>query len=94
MLDRRAKSEVTVVFHPQEWVDSPGEVNHRDKKQLIPARERDSVAYTVPKADATDNARIVSADESYEANVLQTCSTAPAWVNYCDGPELIRTNDD
>jgi hypothetical protein len=89
----KVKSEVRVVFHPQEWVDSPGEAHHRDKKQLIPSRERDPVTYTVPKADATDDAGTVFADESYEANLLQAHSAAPAWVNDWDGPYYVRTEE-
>lgn len=93
MADGRTESKVGVVFHPQEWVDSPGEAHHRDKKQLIPARERDPVTYTVPKTDATDDAGTVFADESYEANLLQAHSSAPTWVNDWDGPYYVRTEE-
>lgn len=88
-----AESKVSVLFHPQEWVDSSGETHHRNKKQLIPADDRDLVTYTVPKADATDDAGIIFVDESYEANLLQAHSVAPAWVNDWGGPYCIRTEE-
>lgn len=91
MAETDPKSDVCVVFHPQEWVDSPGEAHDWDRKQLIPARERDPTTYTVPRADATDDAGTVFSDESYQANLLQAHPAAPAWVNDWDGPYYVRT---
>lgn len=77
----------------RELVDSSGGVHVRDEKRLIPARERDPVTYTVPKADATDDAGTVFAGESYEANLLQAHSETPAWSNDWDGLYLLRTEE-
>lgn len=93
MSETDSESEVSVTFHPQEWVDSPGKAHDWDKKQLIPARNRDSATYTVPEADATDDDGTVFADESYEANLLQAHSAAPVWVTDWDGPYYIRMNE-
>jgi hypothetical protein len=88
-----AESTVSVMFHPQEWVDSPGEVHDWDRKQLIPARDRDPVTYAVLRDDATDDAGGVFSDESYEANRLQAHPSEPAWVTDWDGPYLVRTEE-
>lgn len=88
-----AEATVSVTFHPQEWVDSPGEAYEWDRKQLIPARGRDPVTYAVPRDEATDDAGNVFPDESYEANLLQAHPSAPTWVNDWDGPYLVRTDE-
>jgi hypothetical protein len=85
--------EVSVTFHPQEWVDSPGEAHDWDRRQLVPADDRDPVTFTVPRADATDAAGEVFADKSYEANMLQSHAAAPDWVNDWDGPYYVRTQE-
>lgn len=91
MSELETESDACVTFHPQEWVDSPGEAHDWDRKQLIPARDRDPVTYTVSRADATDDDGTLFADESYEANLLQSHTAAPAWVNNWDGPYYIQT---
>lgn len=83
---------VSVTFHPQEWVGSAGESHDWDRKQLVPAREREPTTFTVPRADATDDGGAVFADESYEANQLQSHPAAPTWVNDWDGPYSVRTD--
>lgn len=85
-------ADVEVTFRPQEWTDSPGKAHHWGRKQLIPAPDRDPVTFTVPRADATDDDGTVVADESYEANLLQAHSAAPAWVNDWDGPYEVLTD--
>jgi len=61
---------VTVIFHPQKWVGSPGESHDWDRRQLIPARQRDVATYPIPRTDATDDANNPYPDGSYEANQL------------------------
>jgi len=85
---------VAVTFHPQEWVDSPGEPHDWDRRQLIPARERDSVTYRVPRADATDGEGTPYPDESYEANLLADHPAAPEWVRDWDGPYYVTVTED
>jgi len=84
---------VAVTFHPQEWADSPGKSHDWDRRQLIPARERDSVTYRVPGADATDDAGAPYPDESYEANLLADHPMAPEWVRDWDGPYYVTVED-
>lgn len=91
MSETATERKISVTFHPQKWVDSPGEAHDWDRKQLIPAPERDPVSFTVPKGDATDDAGSVFADESYEANLLQAHPSAPEWVTDWEGPYYIRT---
>jgi hypothetical protein len=91
MSDSTPDDEVSVTFHPQEWVDSPGEAHDWDRKQLTPASDREPVTFTVPREDATDDDGDVFKDESYEANLLQAHAAAPDWVNDWDGPYYIRT---
>jgi len=85
---------VAVTFHPQEWVDSPGEAHDWDRRQLIPARKRDPVTFRVPRTDATDDAGHPYPDESYEANLLADHSSAPEWVNQWDGPYYVIVAED
>ncbi|WP_353633224.1 hypothetical protein ABSL23_00420 (plasmid) [Halobacterium sp. NMX12-1] len=85
---------VAVTFHPQEWVDSPGEDHDWDRRQLIPARERDAVTFRVPRTDATDDAGNPYPDESYEANLLADHSSAPEWVHQWDGPYYVTVAED
>jgi hypothetical protein len=85
---------VAVTFHPQEWVDSPGEAHDWDRRQLIPAREGDAATYRIPLADATDDAGNLYPDESYEANLLADHSSAPEWVNQWDGPYYVTVTED
>jgi hypothetical protein len=85
---------VTVTFHPQEWVDSPGESHDWDRRQLIPARERDPVSFRVPRADATDDGDEPYPDESYEANLLADHPSAPEWICDWDGPYYVTVNED
>jgi hypothetical protein len=86
------ESPVEVTFHPQEWVDSPGESHDWGRKQLVPASGRDPVTFTVPHADATDDAGAVFPDDSYPANRLQAHPEAPAWVADWDGPYFVETD--
>jgi len=82
-----------ITFHPQEWVDSPGESHDWDRRQLIPAHEHDSVTYHVPRADATDDAGTPYPDESYEANQLTDHPAAPEWVCDWDGPYYVTVEE-
>lgn len=82
-------SEIAVTFHPQEWTDSSGEAHDWDRKQLIPAEEREPVTYVVPQEDGTDEEGTVFPNKSYEANQLQTHPVAPDWVREWDGPYYI-----
>jgi len=41
------ESKVAVTFHPQEWTDSSGQAHDWDRKQLIPAEEREPVTFIV-----------------------------------------------
>jgi len=84
---------VTVTFHPQEWVDTPGESHDWDWRQLILARERDATTYRVPRADAIDDAGDPYPDESYEANQLSNHSKGPEWVADWDGPYYVTVED-
>jgi len=85
---------VTVTFHPQEWVDSPGESHDWGRRQLTPARDRDVITYCVPRADATDDAGELYPDKSYDANLLADHSTAPEWVRDWDGPYYVTLTED
>ncbi|MDF9748285.1 hypothetical protein [Natrinema salsiterrestre] len=85
------ESEVTVTFHPQEWTDSSGQAHDWDRKQLIPAEEREPVTFVVPREDGTDEDGDGYPDESYEANQLQAHADAPDWVREWDGPYYVRT---
>jgi hypothetical protein len=85
---------VVATFHPQEWVDSPGESHDWDRRQLIPAGERDAAAYRVPRADATDGAGELYSDKSYDANLLADHSAAPEWVRDWDGPYYVTLTED
>lgn len=89
-----ATETIAVTFHPQEWVDSPGEAHDWDKRQLVPARERDPVTYEVPREDATDGDGRPVPDESYRANMLQDHPVAPEWVADWDGPYYVTVNSD
>ncbi len=82
---------VAVTFHPQTWTDSSGASHDWDRKQLIPAEERDPVTYVVPLEDGTDEDDTVYPDESYEANQLQAHPAAPDWVREWDGPYYVTT---
>jgi hypothetical protein len=86
------KNSISVKFHPQEWVDSPGKAHERGRKQLIPAPKRDPVTFTVPPQDGTDSKGDVYPNESYEANQLQSHPIAPNWVNDWDGPYFVTTS--
>ncbi|GAB7012327.1 hypothetical protein [Halolamina salina] len=94
MAEPSTDAEVSVTFYPQEWVDSPGEAHDWDKKRLVPAPDSDPVSFTVPREDATDDTGAVFADESYEANLLQSHPSAPDWVRNWDGPYYVRTDDE
>ncbi|MFB6072151.1 MAG: hypothetical protein ABEJ88_04195 [Halobacterium sp.] len=83
---------VAVTFHPQEWVDSPGESHDWDRRQLTDA-DRDPVTFVVPRADATDGAGRRYDDESYEANLLAGHDAAPEWVRDWDGPYYVTLAD-
>jgi hypothetical protein len=91
MSDSNPDTGVSVTFYPQKWVDSPGKAHDWDRKQLNPAGDRDSVTFTVPREDATDDDGNVVEDESYEANLLKAHPAAPDWVNDWDGPYYVRT---
>lgn len=82
---------VAVTFHPQSWVDLHGQSHDWDRRQLVPAEDRDSVTFTVPLADATDDDGTVFADESYRANLLRDHPAAPSWVTDWDGPYYVTT---
>jgi hypothetical protein len=84
---------VTVTFHPQEWVDSPGESHDWDWRQLIPARERDAANYPVPRAAATNDAGDPYPDGSYEANQLANHPRVPERVTDWDGPYYVTVED-
>lgn len=71
-------------------MDSPDEAHHRDRRQSIPAREREPATYAVPEADATDDG-VVFPGGSYEANRLQAYPAAPTWVDEWDGPYRVTT---
>jgi hypothetical protein len=92
MADDDPDQTVEVTFHPQEWVDSPGESHDWGRKQLVPASDRDAVTFAVPRADATDEAGTVFPDDSYQANCLQAHPDAPAWVRDWDGPYFVETD--
>jgi len=84
-------ADVRVTFHPQEWVDSPGQSHDWGRKQLIPAEDRETVTFVVPHEDGTDPDGAVLPDKSYEANQLQTHPAAPEWVTDWDGPYFVTT---
>jgi hypothetical protein len=92
--DGDASGTVAVTFHPQEWVDSPGEAHDWDRRQLADAPDRDPVTFFVPRAAATDAAGDLYPDESYEANLLADHGNAPTWVRDWDGPYYVRLADD
>lgn len=92
--DTDRKDGIEVTFHPQEWVDSPGEAHDWGRKQLIPAPDRDPVTFGVPHEDGTDSEGNVYPDESYEANRFQSHAAAPDWVNDWDGPYFVTTDDE
>jgi hypothetical protein len=85
---------VTVTFHPQEWVDSPGESHDWDRRQLIPARDRDVATYRVPRPEATDDSGNPYPEESYQANQLADHPKAPEWVADWDGPYYVTVTED
>jgi hypothetical protein len=87
------KNVVKVTFHPQEWVDSPGESHEWGRKQLVPASDRDTVTFTVPRDDATSDDGDPYPDGSYEANQLATHANAPDWVNEWDGAYFVTIED-
>lgn len=91
MPETETDAEVLVRFHPQKWVDAPGQAHEWGRRQLISAEERDPATFAVPREDATDAAGAVYPDESYEANRLQDHPAAPDWVNDWGGPYLVRT---
>ncbi|SDR25584.1 hypothetical protein [Natronobacterium texcoconense] len=82
---------IAVTFHPQKWTDTSAQAHEWNRKQLIPAPERDPVTYVVPLADGTDEAGTVYPDESYEANQLQDHPEAPTWVQEWDDPYYVTT---
>lgn len=87
----RPRENIVVTFHPQEWVDSPGEAHDWGRKQLIPAKDREPATFVVPPEDGTDGDGNVFPDRSYEANQLQTHQKAPDWVTGWDGPYFVTT---
>ncbi|MXR52942.1 hypothetical protein GRX03_15185 [Halovenus sp. WSH3] len=91
MTGTETESDVLVQFHPQEWVDAPGQAHEWGRRQLVDAEDREPVTFAVPRADVTDDTGAVYPDESYEANRLRDHPAAPDWVNDWDGPYLVRT---
>lgn len=83
-------AELIVAFHPQEWTDAPGESHDWGRKQLVPAPDRESIRFEVPRADATDADDTPFPDKSYEANLLPEHPAAPDWVTAWDGPYYVR----
>lgn len=84
---------ISVTFHPQEWVDSPGKSHESDRRRLAPADDREPVSFAVPREDATDASGVPLEDESYEANRLQSHDAAPDWVADWDGPYRITVDE-
>ncbi len=87
--DHQAKGPLTVTFHPQKWVDTSARAHESDRKQLIPAEERDPVTATIPWKDGTDPDGAIYENESYEANQLRNHEAMPAWVNDWEGPYFV-----
>jgi len=83
--------EIAVTFHPQAWVDTVGEAHEWDRRQLVPAEDREPVTYAVPWDEGTGPDGDPLEDESYEANLLAEHPAAPGWVNEWDGPYRITT---
>ncbi|WP_247730550.1 hypothetical protein [Halovivax limisalsi] len=91
--DRSAADSIAITFHPQEWVDSPGEAHDWGRRQLVPAPGRDPATFVVPRADAADDDGEPFPDESYEANALRDHPAAPEWVADWDGPYYVTVTD-
>jgi hypothetical protein len=87
------ENTVNVTFHPQEWVDTSAKPHEWDTKQLVPASDRDTVTFTVPREDATDDDGCLFPDKSYEANQLAFHDDAPNWVNEWDGAYYVTLED-
>lgn len=89
--DHQAEGPIAITFHPQAWVDTSAKAHESDRKQLIPAEEREPVTFTIPWEDGTDPDGAVFEDESYEANQLRDHPAAPDWVNEWEGPYFVTT---
>jgi hypothetical protein len=84
---------VDVTFHPQEWVDTSAKSHESNRRQLVPASDRDTVTFTVQRADVTDENGQLYPDESHEANQLALHDDAPEWVNEWDGAYFVTLED-